>query len=215
MRIWIARHGESEGNLAGTLQGCRIDTPLTANGRRQAEAMAIALAGAQVDAVVASPLQRARETAGTVAAPHGLGLSLDLELVEYDWGQWTGLSLDEEMERRVTQLRARWRSGDVDARPPEGESPVRAARRLRRVLDRVVASGARAPLLVGHGRSNRILLCVLLGRDLSRMDEVRQRNASVSLLEWDGEGPAVPLVLDDVGHLGSLPTSPGILDAVR
>ena len=79
----------------------RLDTPLTRRGRRQAEALSVRLAEAEIDDVVASPTARARETAAICAAPHGLAVRLDLELVEFDWGVWTGLPLDDEMERSV------------------------------------------------------------------------------------------------------------------
>ncbi len=208
MKIFLVRHGESEGNLGGTLQGCRLDTPLTRRGRRQAEALAVRLAEAEVDDVVASPMARARETAEICAAPHGLAVRLDLELVEFDWGVWTGLPLDDEMDRSVAELRAKWRSGDVDAAPPRGESPLDAGARAAHVLARLRAVRPAAPLVVAHGRFNRILVATLLGRDLARMDEVRQRNGSISIFEWDGEKPATSLVLDDVSHLGGDVSTP-------
>lgn len=216
MKIFLVRHGESEGNLGGTLQGCRLDTPLTRRGRRQAEALAVRLAEAEIDDVVASPMARARETAEICAAPHGLGVRLDLELVEFDWGVWTGLPLDDEMDRSVAELRAKWRSGDVDAGPPRGETPLSAGARASRVLARLRAVGPAAPLVVAHGRFNRILMATLLGKDLSRMDEVRQRNGSISVLDWDGDGAAKPLLLDDVSHLGGDVSTPtGKVDWAR
>lgn len=216
MKIFLVRHGESEGNLGGTLQGCRLDTPLTRRGRRQAEALSVRLAEAEIDDVVASPMARARETAAICAAPHGLAVRLDLELVEFDWGVWTGRPLDEDLERQVGEIRARWRSGDVDVRTPGGESPVLAAERARRVLARIAARKAAAPIVVAHGRFNRIFAATLLGRDLARMDEVRQRNGSLSVFEWDGEGAARPLLLDDVSHLGGDVSTPtGKVDWVR
>ncbi len=216
MKIFLVRHGESEGNLGGTLQGCRLDTALTRRGRRQAEAIAVRLAEAEVDDVVASPMARARETAEICAAPHGLAVRLDLELVEFDWGVWTGLPLDDEMDRSVAELRAKWRSGDVDAAPPRGESPLRAGVRAARVLARLRDSGPKAPIVVAHGRFNRVLMATLLGRDLARMDEIRQRNGSISAFEWDGEGPAAPLFLDDVSHLGGDVSTPaGKADGAR
>ncbi len=216
MKIFLVRHGESEGNLGGTLQGCRLDTPLTRRGRRQAEALAVRLAEAEIDDVVASPMARARETAQICAAPHGLAVRLDLELVEFDWGVWTGLPLDDEMDRSVAELRAKWRSGDVDAAPPRGESPLLARGRAARVLARLKAARPAAPLVVAHGRFNRILMATLLGRDLERMDEVRQRNGSISVFEWNGEGAATPLLLDDVSHLGGDVSTPtGKVDWAR
>ena len=212
MRLGLVRHGESEGNVAVTLQGCRIDAHLSPRGRKQAEALAVRLADEPVDGVVASPMTRARETAAILEAPHGVGVSLDVELVEFDWGAWTGRPLDEDLERQGAAIRARGRAGDVDGPAPGGESPLLAAGRASRVLARLKARGVRAPLLVAHGRFNRILMTVLLGRDLSRMDEIRQRNGSLSLFEWDGDGAATPLLLDDVGHLPPADVTDSVLD---
>ena len=125
----------------------------------------------------------------------------DPDLVEFDWGSWTGRPLDDDLEREVAQIRGRWHAGDVDLAAPAGESPVDAGRRAGRFLARLAASGFSAPVVVAHGRFNRVLMALLLGRALSRMDEVRQRNGSVSLFDWDGSSPARALLLDDVSHL--------------
>jgi broad specificity phosphatase PhoE len=197
----LIRHGESAGNVAATLQGCRLDTPLSPRGRRQAECLSVRLAEEPMDVVYASPLERARQTAELVAAPHGIPVKIDRDLVEFDWGEWTGRPLDDEMERLVSELRARWRAGEVDAPTPGGESPVAAARRARRFLERLKVAGPLAPTIVAHGRFNRVLMTVLLERDLARMDEIRQRNGSLSLFEGNGDGSCRALLLDDVEHL--------------
>lgn len=216
MLIRLARHGESEGNFAGSLQGSRFDTPLSARGRRQAEALAARLAEEAIDAVWSSPMVRAKETASIVAAPHGLPLSVDADLVEFDWGAWSGRPFDGALEEEVTAVRARWRAGETDLAPEGGESPARAALRAERFLARLGAAGARAPLVVAHGRFNRILMALLLGRPLSRMDEIRQRNGSLSVFDWGGAAPATPVLLDDVGHIpGSIRTVSVLSDSVK
>jgi broad specificity phosphatase PhoE len=201
MLIRLARHGESEGNFAGSLQGSRFDTPLSARGRRQAEALAIRLADEGIDAVWSSPMVRAKETAAIVAAPHGISLSIDADLVEFDWGIWSGRPFDGALEQEVSAVRGRWRAGETDLAPSGGESPALVAIRGGRFLERLAATGTRAPLVVAHGRFNRILMALLLGRPLARMDEIRQRNGSLSVFEWDGAAPATPVVLDDVSHI--------------
>jgi broad specificity phosphatase PhoE len=200
MLLRLVRHGESEGNFAGSLQGSRLDTPLSETGRRQAECLAARLAGEEIDAVWASPMIRARETAAAIAAPHGLGVSLDPDLVEFDWGAWSGRPYDGEVEKEVSGVRARWRAGEAELAPTGGESPARAALRADRFLARLLSSGSLTPVVVAHGRFNRILMTRLLGRALSRMDEIRQRNGSLSVFEWDGTHPAAPLLLDDISH---------------
>ena len=187
--------------MAATLQGCRLDTPLSSRGRRQVEALAVRLADEEIDHVVSSPMSRAKDTALTLAAPHGLGVTLDVDLVEFDWGEWTGRPLDDALERQVSTIRDRWRLGETNLTTPSGESPLTAAHRARRSLVRLRDSGALAPLIVAHGRFNRVLMAVLLGKDLSRMDEIRQQNASLSIFEWNGDGAATALLSDDVSHL--------------
>ncbi|MCC6128312.1 MAG: histidine phosphatase family protein [Acidobacteria bacterium] len=215
MRIRIVRHGESEGNRASTLQGCRIDAPLSPKGRRQAEALSIRLACEEIDYVLSSPMRRALDTAKVLEAPHGIGIEIEPVAVEFDWGEWTGQPLDDEMERNVAGIRTRWKAGDVDLGPPRGESPVKAAERARRVLERILEKGARAPVIVAHGRFNRILITTLLGRDISRMDEVRQRNSSLSVLDWNGEDPATAQMIDDTSHLeGALAAPAGKIDSL-
>jgi broad specificity phosphatase PhoE len=201
MRVYIVRHGESRGNLAGTLQGSRVDEPLSPRGIRQAEALSTRLAAEPIDAVHTSPMIRARETAEIVSAPHGLPIAFDDDLVEFDWGVWCGRRLDDAMEREVAEIRARWRAGEVDVAPDGGESPAAAGGRAARFLGRLRATKATHALVVAHGRFNRILMATLLARPLSRMDEIRQRNGSLSEFDWNGSGAVTPLLLDDVGHL--------------
>ena len=201
MHLYLVRHGESTGNLAGTLQGSRVDEPLSPRGVKQAEALAGRLAVEPIDAVFASPMVRARQTAEILSAPHRLGIVLDPDLVELDWGVWCGQQLTAALEKDVAAIRARWRSGELDAAPEDGESAAKAGRRAARFLDRLGSVPAAAALVVAHGRFNRILMATLLEHPLSRVDEIRQRNGSVSTFDWNGGGPARPLLLDDVGHL--------------
>jgi len=204
--LYIVRHGESRGNVAGMLQGARIDEPLSPRGVRQAEALAERLKPVPIDRIFTSPLVRARQTAGIVGEGHGAETTVDPDLVEFDWGIWCGRPLDAEMEREVAAIRARWRSGELDVGPEGGESPAAASLRASRFLGRLGASGAagaKHALVVAHGRFNRILMATLLRRPLSRMDEIRQRNGSLSSFEWNGDGSAVPVLLDDVGHIPS------------
>ena len=140
-------------------------------------------------------------------------MSLDADLVEFDWGVWSGRPYNGAIEKEVSGVRARWRAGETELSPAGGESPAHAAVRADRFLARLSASGARAPLVVAHGRFNRILMARLLGRALGRMDEIRQRNGSLSVFEWDGSRPATPLLLDDVSHLP--PEIPDRLGSLR
>ncbi len=183
------------------LQGSRVDEPLSPRGVGQAQALAARLAPAPIDRVFASPLLRARQTAEIVGGARAVPLTIDPDLVEFDWGVWSGRPLDAGMEREVAAIRARWRAGDVDAGPEGGESPSAVSRRAGRFLKRLHEARIAHVLVVAHGRFNRILMATLLARPLSRMDEIRQRNGSLSSFDWNGDRSVVPVLLDDVGHI--------------
>lgn len=91
--ITLLRHGESEGNLAGVIQG-QMDLPLTSRGRQQAEALGKRWKAQAItfDWVIASPLLRARQTAEIVAAELGLEVSFDPIWMERGFGLGEGQS---------------------------------------------------------------------------------------------------------------------------
>jgi broad specificity phosphatase PhoE len=133
--IFLARHGESDWNVAKRFQG-HSDRPLTERGRQQAHALADLAASQEIDAVYTSPLSRARETAEIFAARTGLEPVALPELREVDTGSWSGLSRAD-VEARFPEGFARWRSGGSGWE--DGESYEEMAERvigaLRRIAD--------------------------------------------------------------------------------
>ena len=94
--LLLVRHGETDWNAEGKLQG-HTDRPLNDYGRRQAQALADRLAGENIDAVYASDLSRARETAEIVGERLGLTVAVDADLREKNWGNWEGLTSEERL----------------------------------------------------------------------------------------------------------------------
>jgi 2,3-bisphosphoglycerate-dependent phosphoglycerate mutase len=89
--LLLVRHGETDWNAVGRLQG-HTDRPLSDFGRRQAEQLATELEGEELEAIYSSDLARARETAEVVGERLGLPVVLDPDLREKDWGTWEGLT---------------------------------------------------------------------------------------------------------------------------
>jgi len=140
-RLLLVRHGESEWNAIGRWQGW-ADPPLSELGRRQA-AVAARAVGA-VDAIVASDLQRAHQTADIIANELGIGpVVVDAALRERDAGPWTGLTRNE--------IEAEWPDYLASGKRPDGYEEDETL--LDRVLPALVAleAAGEAVLVVTHG----------------------------------------------------------------
>ncbi|WBB54557.1 histidine phosphatase family protein [Verrucosispora sp. WMMD573] len=111
-RLIIWRHGNTDWNAASRVQG-QTDVPLNDLGREQARRAAPLLAALRPDALVASDLSRAADTAAALSALTGLPVRSDARLRERDFGSWQGLLLAEVAERFPAEY-ARWRAGDPD-----------------------------------------------------------------------------------------------------
>ena len=108
-RLFVWRHGNTDWNAGARVQG-QSDTPLNALGRRQAAAAAQLLLAQRPDAIVASDLQRASDTATALSEVSGLPVTYDKRLRERFFGAWQGLYLTEVIERFPEQ-HARWKAG--------------------------------------------------------------------------------------------------------
>ncbi len=173
-RILFVRHGETDWNAEGRLQGQR-DIPLNARGRAQAEAVAATLRALAPDVAgldfVASPLFRTRETMERLRS--GLGLDpgayrLDPLLKEITFGAWEGLTWPEVRASDPAGAAAR-EGAKWDYVPPDGESYAMLVERIRPA----VAALTGPTVMVSHGGVARALLhdlCRVAPRQACRMD---------------------------------------------
>lgn len=178
--FWFLRHGQTDYNAQGLSQG-GIDIPLNETGRAQARAAAPLLLGRGLVGIVASPMQRARETAEIVNDTLGLPLMFEPDLREVVFGGMEGKPLQpwftDWMEGRLT--------------PPGAESFAEITDRARGALQRVLA--APGPLLlVSHGAFFRAVRG-LLGVDL----EARTGNAAPIFCEPGDEGWRLTRLAED------------------
>jgi broad specificity phosphatase PhoE len=177
--IFLARHGESDWNVAKRFQG-HSDRPLTERGRHQAHALADLVASQEIDAVYTSPLSRARETAEIVAARTRLEPVALPELREVDTGSWSGLSRAD-VEARFPEGFTRWRSGGSGWE--DGESYEEMAERVIGALRTIAEDHPDGRVLViSHGGPIRAIHAAAEGvaiRDYRRLRPV-EPNARLS-----------------------------------
>jgi broad specificity phosphatase PhoE len=149
-RLLLVRHGETDWNADGRLQG-QTDRPLSDFGRTQAHKLAEELAAEKLEAIYSSDLARARETAEIVAGHFGLPVSFDPDLREKDWGTWEGLTA---VERDRVEF--------------VGESTEAHEKRILRALRRISEAhpDGGSVLVVTHGGSMRRVQTAALGMAL-------------------------------------------------
>jgi broad specificity phosphatase PhoE len=183
--LFLVRHGETEFNRQQKVQGRGIDAPLNALGRAQAEALALRAASLGLDAIYASTLLRARETAGIVGrACPDIPLFFLNDLEEMSWGIYEGRAATPDLKSAFDTMRAEWLNGNYDYRAEKGESVTEVQERGKRAINHILEthSGKRV-MVVAHGRFLRILLATLLDEfGLKRMEEIKHANTGLNHL---------------------------------
>ena len=170
--ILLVRHGETDWNRDRRVQG-HTDVPLNDEGRRQARALAEELGEGAFDAVYASDLARARETAEILAAPCGLDVTQLEALREKNFGTWEGLTDTDVLDRFPDARPRAW--GDAESTEDMSERVLAA---VRSIAD---AHPDRRVLVVTHGGPMRAVL-----RYLDAEDGRIANCAAVPLLVEDG-----------------------------
>lgn len=176
--LLLARHGETDWNHARRWQG-HADRPLTERGRAQAAALAERLADIALDAVYASDLQRARETAAVVAARQGVEVIELRDLREVDVGSWEGLTR-EEAEARFPDGYRRWLAGGTGW--DDGETYEQMSARVISAVERIAAHEPGGVLIVSHGGPIRAIHAAALGLGVDAYRRIRpvEPNARLS-----------------------------------
>jgi broad specificity phosphatase PhoE len=181
----LLRHGEH--SLQGKIvAGRRSGIGLSERGRAEAAGAAETLASAGVTAIYASPLDRARETAGIVGQRLGLDVAIRDDLDEVDFGDWTGSTFDD--VRRDPHWPA-WANHRSIAAIPGGETMRAVQRRIVETLIELHAEHADGVLvLVSHGDVIRSGLAFALGMPIEYLTRIEVATGSLSTIRIDANG---------------------------
>jgi probable phosphoglycerate mutase len=195
----LLRHGQTVHTPERRYSG-RNDLPLSPMGRAEAAAAGDRAAELGIEVVLASPLRRTRETAEIVAERLGVGVELDDDLVELDFGELEGLTLEEAKARHP--LAVRRFATDVTVRAPGGESIADVAARVERARTRLLrAHAGRTVLVVSHVTPIKLMLAAGLGTGADVVHRVFLEAASLSTVAWSSDGRTSVRLVNDTGHL--------------
>ena len=200
MDLVLVRHAEPVRIVAA--EG-PADPPLTERGLRQAEAAAAWLSEESFDAIYASPLRRALQTAEAVAAPHDLEIAVEEGIAEYDRQSEFYIPVEELKTSTDPELIAHWRALAEDRLEDVVEDAATFRPRVAEGLDRIIAAhpGQRV-LAVCHGGVINVALAEVLG--LSRSLWFEPAYASIHRVAASRAGIRTLISLNETGHLRNI-----------
>jgi probable phosphoglycerate mutase len=176
--VWLVRHGETDWNAAGRVQGHDDRASLTPRGEHQVHRVAALLAGKDVERIYSSDLRRARQSAAVFAAATGAGVVTDRRLRERGFGRLEGTPTAS-LDPAVTGI-VEGRITDIDCRPVGGESLGQLYRRCQSFVAGIRSLGCgRDLVVVAHGGSIRMLRAAWAGTGPERLAWTPVGNAAV------------------------------------
>ncbi len=203
-KIYLIRHGQTDYNLRGIVQGSGVDASLNDRGRAQALAFYEAYRHVTFDRIYTSRLKRSQESVQPFVE-RGASLDSMVALNEISWGAKEGQHITPEEDAYYHWMLQQWQQGNTSLPIEGGESPEAVAVRQQEFIAQLVARDQdRQVLVCMHGRAMRILLCQLLGYPLRSMDLFEHENLCLYLLHYNGKQFSVES-FNDTAHLNSLP----------
>jgi broad specificity phosphatase PhoE len=167
----LIRHGDTDWNVEEIFRG-RVDVELNETGIKQPQLLAEYLEDVPIKAICSSPLKRALKTAEVIADSHYIDVTPAPELIDFDYGEWQGLSHDTVKERYQT-LYAQWLDNPHLVKVPKGESLDDVRKRATSLVDRIITKHEGTVALVSHRVVGKVIICALLGLDNSHFWNIR------------------------------------------
>lgn len=200
--ILMVRHGQTP-TTGTSLPGRAPGLHLADKGHAQADTVATRIAALdRVDAVYASPLERARETAAPIGKARGVKVGIDKGLLECDFGDWTGGLLKDLMKKPEWQTVQKFPSG---FRFPNGESFTEMQSRMVSTLDRLRAVHPGGVIVVvSHADPIKAAVAQAMGTHLDLFQRIVISTCSVSAVAYGTTGPVVLTVNSTGGSLQEL-----------
>ncbi len=199
-KIYLIRHGQTEYNRQGIVQGSGVDSSLNETGVAQAKAFFETYKSISFDKIYTSKLKRTKES---VAEFIKMGIPFEAlsGLNEISWGTNEGQKITPDEDAYYHWMLNQWQNGNTSHRINGGESPEEVATRQQPAIDIILNTPQEKNILICmHGRAMRILLCQLVHYPLKSMDMFEHANLCLYLLEFTGSLVSVKKY-NDLSHL--------------
>ncbi len=183
-KIYLVRHGQTDYNKSGIVQGGRIDAPINETGRQQAKAFYEAFKHISFEKVYTSELQRSWQSVQSFiddGIPHEKYAGLN----EISWGIYDGTKLFE--NEHYWTVVEEWKKGNTHISTDKelGQSPEDLATKQKVAMKKIIAGDEECILICMHGRAMRILLCHLLGESVGNMENYKHHNLGLYILDYE------------------------------
>ena len=197
--IFIIRHGQTEHNRKGIVQGKGVNLSLNETGVWQAQKFFDSFRDEGFEVVYTSTLLRAQQSVKKFI-DMGIKHEIRSELDEISWGEFEGNASMMEQSEEFKKLVDKWTNGFLNEKPTGGESPIELQQRQLPFIQEIKSIHAKKILVCMHGRAMRSLLCSFLNEPLSKMMAFEHTNLTLYKLFLNGEYFTVDL-FNNTEHL--------------
>lgn len=201
--IYIIRHGETDFNKQNIVQGSGVDMPLNEKGKWQAEQFYNTYKHHPFQVIYTSALVRSQQSVAKFIEQGIKHIALP-ELNEISWGDFEGKQQTPVQRQTYWHLIEQWNKGELNAKIPNGESPIEMQARQKGALNLLQASAEEEILICMHGRAMKSFLCLLLNEPLTQMEKFQHTNLCLYQLQIEGN-TAQLLKTNDTSHLHTMP----------
>ncbi|MBK9272158.1 MAG: histidine phosphatase family protein [Saprospiraceae bacterium] len=176
--VFIIRHGETECNQMGIVQGCGIDSDLNENGYRQSKLFYQHYKHENFQLIYSSQLKRSYQTVEPFIVD-GIPYRQDWRIQEINWGEHEGKRGEPELMMKYQFIIEQWAKGNYHAKPYLGESAAELESRIKMHLEEIENCPESKILICTHGRTLRAMICMLMHLPLSQMENIKQHNTGL------------------------------------
>jgi broad specificity phosphatase PhoE len=184
-RIYLIRHGQTDFNKNGIVQGSGVDSDLNDHGRWQAKQFYRAYHHIPFGSIYTSEMKRTVQSVAnflTDSSNHIIHPGLN----EISWGKYEGVKSSPEDHKQYVHIIEQWKNGNLNISVEGGETPLEMQERQKPALQRIVEDHSKNILISMHGRAMRSFLCLMLDQPLNHMDKFRHSNLCLYVLNYDG-----------------------------